>query len=203
MQRNQERFSTMRRVVVAVSLLGMVSFGCADKDRSADASQQDDEVNPWDKDAFTPEGEIHVMDRFAEAQSARGAAADKMLYARHFDGPNLNTLGTSKLSLMLKKNPVGQPMVVYLNTGDGDLHADVRRGAIEQFVAASEYTATALDLRTGPNDGSRHPAAAGLASLPKTDTAKNTNAGTSGQNRGGSTSGSGSGAGGGSGGSSQ
>jgi len=168
-QRKQLGLRVMAAAAAAAVVgLGLLTItGCSKKDPSGTPDTRE-----WDKDAFVPEGEIHAVDRFTETQSARGAKADAMLYPRHFDGPELNALGMSKVNLMLQKNPAGQAMVVYLNTGEKDEHADARQVAVEKYVASSEYTATALDIRTGPNLGANYPSQAGIASLPKTDTAQ-------------------------------
>src|SRR5258708_18246001 len=69
-------------------------------------------------DAFPPEDDSRSYRRFAAAQEAAGARHDGMLYAYHFDGEHLNSLGEHKLSMMLQANDHALPVVVYLNVPD-------------------------------------------------------------------------------------
>src|SRR6266700_1386018 len=64
---------------------------------------------------FGRESEVHDMDRFAAAQSAAGARQDGMLYAHHFSGTELNSLGREKLHLMASDKPATESLAVYLN----------------------------------------------------------------------------------------
>jgi hypothetical protein len=50
---------------------------------------------------FMPDPNAHQLWTILEAQSITGAQADAMLYAHHFDGDRLNSLGTQKLEMML------------------------------------------------------------------------------------------------------
>src|SRR4051812_50209213 len=70
---------------------------------------------------FGSDKEVKDMDRFAAAQSAAGARQDGMLYAHHFSGAELNSLGRSKLHLMAEDKPVTEPLAVYVNTTNDPL----------------------------------------------------------------------------------
>src|SRR4051812_14481171 len=82
---------------------------------------------------FGGEKEIKDMDHFAAAQSAAGARQDGMLYAHHFAGTELNSLGRSKLHLMATDKPATEPLAVYLNTSNDPLAAD-RQTAIGKYL---------------------------------------------------------------------
>src|SRR2546430_9489342 len=100
---------------------------------------------------FERESEIHDMDRIAAAQSAAGARQDGMLYAHHFSGTELNSLGREKLHLMASDKPATEPLAVYLNTHNDPL-AHERQDAISKFLLADHGLAAAdLQLKTGPN----------------------------------------------------
>src|SRR5687768_13454112 len=49
---------------------------------------------------FKPDGEERVS-AFTDVQAANGARNDAMLYAHHFDGGQLNSLGRAKVLLIL------------------------------------------------------------------------------------------------------
>src|ERR1700709_1668862 len=92
---------TIQIAAAALLLLG----GC----REARTKMETEKAN----DAFAPEDDNRAYRRAAIAQEAAGARRDGMLYAYHFDGERLNSLGRHKLSLMLRSNDAAFPIVVY------------------------------------------------------------------------------------------
>ena len=118
---------------------------------------------------FQRESEVHDMDRFAAAQSAAGARHDGMLYAHHFSGSELNSLGRSKLHLMASDKPATEPLAVYLNTHNDPL-AHERESAIAKFLLEDHGLAVAdVQIKTGPNPNASFPAASGLIRYSKTE----------------------------------
>ena len=100
--------------IVTIALAGASLTGCAKTEVS--------------HKLFQRESEVHDMDRFAAAQSAAGARQDGMLYAHHFSGSELNSLGRQKLHLMTLDKPSTEPLAVYLNiTNDPLAHKQVTR----------------------------------------------------------------------------
>src|SRR5438874_13292691 len=67
------------------------------------------------------------VDRVSPAlnvQATNGARNDAMLYAHHFDGGHLNSLGRSKVLLMLEDCENCSPITVHLvNCGEGEVLA--------------------------------------------------------------------------------
>src|SRR5687767_479785 len=82
---------------------------------------------------FKREHEMRDMDRMLAMQAAAGARADGMLYAHHFSGSELNSLGRSKLHLMSADKPATAPLVVYLNTSN-DPSSEARQSAISKYL---------------------------------------------------------------------
>ena len=117
---------------------------------------------------FGSEKEVKDMDRFAAAQSAAGARQDGMLYAHHFAGTELNSLGRSKLHLMATDKPATEPLAVYLNTHDDPLSAD-RQAAITKYLTAGGLASADIQVKTGPNPNAASPASSGLIRYSKTE----------------------------------
>ena len=102
------------------------------------------------------------IDRVSPAitvQATNGARNDAMLYPHHFDGGHLNSLGRSKVLLMLEDCENCSPINVHLvNCGDGEVLAQ-RKAAVELYLKSSEG-ATQLTF---------HPAAPDIIRLAKTE----------------------------------
>jgi hypothetical protein len=117
---------------------------------------------------FERESEIHDMDRIAAAQSAAGARQDAMLYARHFSGAELNSLGRSKLHLMTLDKPSTEPLAVYLNTTNDPL-AHERETAIGKYLQGEGLAAADVQIKAGANPHATYPSASGLIRYSKTE----------------------------------
>ena len=117
---------------------------------------------------FERESEIHDMDRFAAAQSAAGARQDGMLYAHHFSGTELNSLGRSKLHLMTQDKPATEPLAVYLNTSSDPL-AHEREVAIGKYLSEHGLSGSEVQIKMGANPRAAYPASGGLARYSKTE----------------------------------
>jgi hypothetical protein len=117
---------------------------------------------------FERESEIHDMDRFAAAQSAAGARQDGMLFAQHFSGAELNSLGRSKLHLMTQDKPATEPLAVYLNTSNDPL-AHEREAAIGKYLQEHGLTASDMQIKMGANPQATWPAASALMRYSKTE----------------------------------
>jgi hypothetical protein len=110
---------------------------------------------------FKPDGEERVS-KFVNVQAANGARNDRMLYAHHFDAGHLNSLGRSKVLLMLEDAENSDPGVVHLvDAGEGDLLAQ-RKASVELYLKTAE----------GPNKLAFHPAAPNLVRFAKTESGK-------------------------------
>jgi hypothetical protein len=142
--------------IITIALAGASLAGCS--------------KNEVSHDLFARESEVHDMDRFAAAQSAAGARQDGMLYAHHFSGSELNSLGRQKLHLMASDKPATEPLAVYLNTTNDPL-AHEREAAISRFLKADHGLAAAdVQIKMGANPNASFPAGPALTRVSKTET---------------------------------
>src|SRR5678815_1601636 len=81
---------------------------------AAAAGCQNDGKNPIHGEMFPPDEQVRPVDRAIDVQSAAAARSDATLNKYHFDrGGELNSLGRSKIDLMLKDDEASLPVVVY------------------------------------------------------------------------------------------
>jgi hypothetical protein len=120
-------------------------------------------------DAFPTEDDTRAYRRSALAQEAVGARHDGMLYAYHFDGDRLNSLGERKLSMMLRANDRDFPVVVYLNFPADDARIKARQDAVGAYFADAGLTPEQLRFEVGPNPNANSPGAQNLTRLNKTE----------------------------------
>ena len=101
--------------------------------------------------------------KFHDTQNSNGARYDGMLYAQHFTGGHLNSLGRAKVIAMLENcGDNCDPIVVHLvNAGEGDTLA-ARKASVELYLKTTE----------GPNALTFHPAADDLLRFNKTENGK-------------------------------
>ena len=132
-----------------VAVLGLGLAGC----------QQPQQA--WNQ--FAPEDEIRQVDRVLAAQAAAAAREDAMLYPRHFDGTQLNSLGKAKLHLMADPAQ-DQPLVVYLNVPD-KAPVQQQRQAVLAYAQELGLAQSKVEVRTGPNPGLSFPAEPGVKLL--------------------------------------
>lgn len=126
-------------------------------------------LNPACSDAFPPGTDVDSPRRIVQAQAAAGACADATLYNVHFDDCQLNSLGQSKLQLMLEARTPGIPMVVYVDTpADSPLWA-ARTQCVRACLAKANLPESQLKLVAGINPQTLTPAKDLLDRLPKTE----------------------------------
>ena len=143
----------MRTAIITFTLGGVMLAGC-----HQEVSHK----------LFERESDIHDMDRFAAAQSAAGARQDGMLYAHHFSGAELNSLGRSKLHLMAEDKPATEPLAVYVNTTNDPL-AHERETAVEKYLKEHGLSASDVQIKMGANPKATYSASAALGRLSKTE----------------------------------
>jgi hypothetical protein len=137
---------TKTLVMAAAAAAAALALGCNNKNEQAQNA------------LFKSDGEERVS-KFVNVQAANGARNDGMLYAHHFDAGHLNSLGRSKLLLMLEDAENNEPGVVHLvDAGEGDLLAQ-RKASVELYLKTAE----------GPNPLAFHPAAPNLIRFAKTE----------------------------------
>jgi hypothetical protein len=135
--------NTMAWLTAAVVVLG--AGGCTDNSNKL----------------FQSDGTERVS-KFADVQASNGARNDGMLYASHFTAGHLNSLGRSKVMLMLEDCESCEPIVVHLvNCGDGELLSQ-RKAAVELYLKTTD----------GANKLTFHPAAPDLVRFNKTESGK-------------------------------
>jgi len=130
---------------VAVAMVG----GC-DKNKA--------EQEKAETEFFKGDGNERVTPALT-VQATNGARHDAMLYPHHFDGGHLNSLGRSKVLLMLEDCENCSPITVHMvNCGEGDILAQ-RKAAVELYLKSSE----------GPNALTFHPSEPDIIRLAKTE----------------------------------
>lgn len=140
---------TKTMLLAATAMTAALAVGCNNK--------TDDGINAIFKD----DGDERVS-RFVDVQASNGARNDAMLYRHHFTGGQLNSLGRSKVLLMLDDAEAAQNVVVHLvDAGQGDLLAQ-RKASVELYLRTVE----------GPNPLVFHPVAPNLARFAKTESGR-------------------------------
>lgn len=148
--------------VMAAGLMGLTIVGCQNKDMAS-----------WDAGPngpfIPPEGETRSVELTMNRQIARGAAADGMLYAAHFDGDVLNSLGRQKLDNIVAGTSANAPVTVHLNLLGDESVIEARRTAVSDYLASLDVPADRIVLETGDNPATRHLASIDGAKLYKVE----------------------------------
>jgi hypothetical protein len=108
---------------------------------------------------------------FAAAHAEAGARGDGTLYAFHFNGDALNSLGREKLDLMTAEHEDGAttaPTMIYLNLRS-DEHADARREAAMAYLKEQGVDENSVKFVAGPNPDATSPAAAHLSRIGRVE----------------------------------
>ena len=138
--------TTKTSILFTAAAMAAIAVGCNNK--------REEGVNA----IFKGDGDERVS-RFADVQATNGARNDAMLYAHHFTGGQLNSLGRAKVLLMLDDCENCEPIVVHLvGAGEGDLLAQ-RKASVELYLRTVE----------GPNELAFHPVAPNLVRFAKTE----------------------------------
>jgi hypothetical protein len=149
----------MKTTFYLAAALAIASTGCSKEQKAKD-------------DPFFPDQRASSVKKFERSQTSKGARNDGMLYAHHFDGDRLNTLGRQKLSLMLADDTGEKTMKVYLvKLGEGAT-LDARKKAINDYLKDGLRPDEKLELVNGINPDTYHPTAPTLANVTKTDVVK-------------------------------
>jgi hypothetical protein len=102
---------------------------------------------------------------------AAGERAECTLYADHFDGPTLSSLGTTALDLMLADSHSCNPLVIYMAVPD-DSYSQDRRLAIGRYLEdKGGLKPEQIEFQAGPNPQTFHAVDTQLTYYPRTDTA--------------------------------
>src|SRR5262245_3500224 len=126
----------------------------------------------WDnsepKDFIAPPDASRSTNQFIAVQSALGAADDAILHDVHFTDGRLNSLAENKLEKLVPAD-LDTHVTVYLNVRPETL--DARKDAVTGFLGAHGVSESHLKVEAGTNPRRTTPAAAGLATLSRTDSA--------------------------------
>src|SRR4051812_27921499 len=134
-------------LLAAVAAATLLTLGC-------DKNKKDDPTTAH----FKAEGDERVS-KFVTVQASNGARNDGMLYSYHFTAGHLNSLGRSKVLLMLDDCENCEPIVVHLvDAGEGDLLAQ-RKASVELYLKTTE----------GPNKLAFHLAQPDMIRFAKTE----------------------------------
>jgi hypothetical protein len=147
------------RTLISLATAAVVVFavGCAsDKKKHAEAYQ-----DPF----FPPRGATPATKTMLQKEFAIAAVEDGMLFDVHFDGAELNSLGTQKLSAMIAGKPKHSPLKVYLNLPKDGTDNAARQANVEEVLKADGMEPAMYALAIGPNPGAMRPAAAGVRAL--------------------------------------
>jgi hypothetical protein len=106
---------------------------------------------------FTPDDQPKAIDRLLDAQAARGARNDATLYAVHFDGPDLNSLGAAKLDWMLKDDSA-LPLAIWIAV-PADEQSAARQASVTTYLKDHGLKPEQIQFNAGPNPHTDYPAA--------------------------------------------
>jgi hypothetical protein len=136
----------------------------------ATGCQSDTSIQAQETDASHSQAEVSETQRLENTQAAAGARADCTLYADHFDGGTLSSLGTNSLDMVLADTHSCNPLVIYLAVPEDSLSED-RRQAIGHYLEdRGGLKPEQIEFRAGPNPAAFHPVDTQLTAIPKTDT---------------------------------
>ena len=139
--------TTKATTLILAAAAAVLALGC-DKNKKEEAQNA----------LFKSDGDERVS-KFVTAQASNGARHDAMLYNHHFTGGHLNSLGRSKVLLMLDDCENCEPVVVHLvDVGEGDLLAQ-RKASVELYLKTTE----------GPNKLAFHLAEPDIIRFAKTE----------------------------------
>src|SRR5688572_10394275 len=107
----------------------------------------------------------HATKRFADVQVANGARHDGTLYASHFDGGHLNSLGMAKLDRMLESDEALTPVTVYVVAADKDDVTSGRKTAVTMYLKDAGLRDEQIAIETGSNPAAWGPSAPRLGTM--------------------------------------
>ncbi|CAN5536570.1 hypothetical protein BH10PLA1_BH10PLA1_11220 [soil metagenome] len=158
----------MKTSLKLIVLGGMlIVAGCGDRKPTTEESY----MSP-----FVPDGEVRRVTMIQNQQAAVGAREDGMLYAFHFDGKDLNSLGRDKLASIVEADSV-EPISIYLEVKPDTF--DARKASVVAYLQDSGVVESHMKLVQGINPSTLNPVADGLTNYGKTDTAATASAGSS------------------------
>lgn len=157
-----------KQTLMHIGLMGSLVLGLA--------GCKDAPATKWSiNDSFDNELEPRATNTILAQQASVGAREDGNLYASHFNGAELNSLGKQKLNLMSSGREIGKLKVFLAVPKDADYAG--REGAVSSYLASCGLTTDAFSITAGPNPNSKSYAADGLKALQQTEGAASGGAG--------------------------
>ena len=132
-----------------------IAAGCQHKSKPMSANVHGED--------FRPAGEQRDIQRFTGTQASNGARADATLYAYHFDGPSLNSLGEKKLDLMTQNYESFPPPILYLDLPPSGPETAHRQESVASFLKDHGFKEDQIKLQLGYDPHSSSSAAASFA----------------------------------------
>ena len=117
---------------------------------------------------FFPDKQERKVNQFVDSQTTAGARQDAMLQDCHFTGGKVNSLGESKLDLMMPDEQDAD-LWVYVNLPAGEM-TTARKDSVSDYLHYRGLDASHVKMVDGPNPNTLSPAAPGVAALVKTET---------------------------------
>jgi hypothetical protein len=162
-----------QRRILTLWLLGSTGlmFGCGHHNRDDMAADETTprtrHVSSGKEEDFPDEDQVRQVDRFAGIQAAAGAQDDSTLHMVHFTGNRLNSLGESKINLMMQNHRADDSMMIYLDMPK-DM-SEARRSSVEKYVAGLGVAPEHVKVAAGINPQSTTPSFLGMQGLQRTD----------------------------------
>ena len=144
-------------LIAAAAVTGMTT-GCQQE------STTSSDIRRLHGQNFRPDDEPRAVDNLMYAQAAAGARADSTLSGVHFDTHGINSLGKSKLALMLRDEQPIDPLVVYMDL-PSYMPAEPAHTSVTDFLKSRGLTDAQIELVDGSNPRTLHAAAATGSSM--------------------------------------
>jgi hypothetical protein len=112
---------------------------------------------------FQNEHAERALYEFNDRQAANAARLDGTLRDYHFDAARLNSLGESRLDLMLYRREGTGALVVYLDLPADDANTSKRQSVVLAYVKDRGLNDDQIEFKSGPNPNWNSPVAPLLA----------------------------------------
>jgi len=155
---------------VAAASAALALAGCQHNDKTPEAKKPN-------SDEWAPDDSARAIWKALDHQAIAGARADATLGAQHFDGDALNSLGATKLGMMIDAQ--SKVAAVYLNLPADDAQTAARRASVQEWLHNAGIASDAFAIKDGPNPATANPAAPNLSRMWKTESPGPVAAGTS------------------------
>lgn len=147
---------TRNLISLATAAAVVFAIGCSSDKKKAEAYQ-----DPF----FPSRSATPAIKTMMHKEFAIAAVEDGMLFDVHFDGAELNSLGSQKLGSMIAAKPKHTPLKIYLNLPKDGTDNAARQANVEEVLKADGMEPAMYALAVGSNPAAMRPAAAGVRAL--------------------------------------